>query len=101
FKIKAHPANPRQRDRLAAVNTRFKSSDGVVRFLVQRHCKKTIEDLNRVQVLPDGRLDKEQKDTGLTHISDALGYLIAYLFPIKRDYLHVGESGGRDDEDFY
>jgi hypothetical protein len=101
FKIKAHAANPRQRDRLAATNTRFKSSDGVVRYFVQRHCKKTIEDLNRVQVLPDGRLDKEQKDTGLTHISDALGYLIAYLFPIKRDYLHVGESGRKDDEPFY
>ncbi len=101
FKIKAHAANPRQRDRLAAVNTRFKSSDGVVRYFVQRHCKKTIEDLNRVQVLPDGRLDKEQKDTGLTHISDALGYLIAYLFPIKRKYLYENEAGRKDDESFY
>jgi hypothetical protein len=84
FKIKAHPANPMQRDRLAAVNTRCRSSNGTVRFFVMRHCKKSINDYNKVQVMPDGRLDKTQKDTGLTHISDGTGYLIAYLFPVKR-----------------
>ncbi|HBJ74692.1 MAG TPA: hypothetical protein DDY86_04045 [Syntrophaceae bacterium] len=97
FKIKAHPANPRQRDRLAAVNTRCMSTNGVARFFVQRHCVKTINDLNRVQSMPDGRLDKTQKDTGLTHISDGLGYLIAYLFPIKRKGAIVEFT----DQDFY
>jgi hypothetical protein len=97
FKIKAHPANPRQRDRLAAVNTRCRSSNGIVRFFVQHHCKKTINDLNKVQVMPDGRLDKTQKDTGLTHISDGLGYLIAYLFPIKKTIV----ASPAAEQDFY
>jgi len=93
FKIKAHPANPRVRDRLAAMNTRIKTIDGTVRFFVQRHCIKTINDLNRVQTLPDGRLDKTQKESGLTHISDGLGYLITYLFPVKRKTSLIDVSG--------
>jgi hypothetical protein len=97
FKIKAHPANPMQRDRLAAVNTRCRSSNGIVRFFVMHHCKKTINDMNKVQVMPDGRLDKTQKDTGLTHISDGLGYLIAYLFPVKRKSTLIASS----DQPFY
>lgn len=97
FKVRAHPANPRQRDRLAAVNTRCKSTNGTIRFFIQHHCKKTINDLNKVQVMPDGRLDKTQKDTGLTHISDGLGYLIAYLFPIKKTIVASPSA----DQDFY
>lgn len=86
FKVRAHEANPRQRDRIAAVNTRCRATDGRVRYFVQRHCVKTINDLNRVQCLPDGRLDKTQEAENLTHVSDALGYLIAFLFPVgKRD----------------
>jgi hypothetical protein len=97
FNVKARPANPRQRDRIVAVNTRCRASDGSVRYFVQHHCAKTINDMNRVQVDPDGRLDKDQKDSGLTHISDALGYLIAYLFPVRRITSLHPQSG----EDFY
>lgn len=93
FNVKAHPANPRQRDRLIAVNTRCRSMDGVIRLFIQRHCAKTINDMNCVQVLPDGRIDKTQADTMLTHISDGLGYLIAYLFPIKRKTNFVSQPG--------
>ncbi len=97
FKIKAHPANPRQRDRIAAVNTRCRATNGMIRYYVQRHCAKTINDLDRVQSLSDGRLDKKQANSGLTHISDGLGYLIAYLFPV------IGKKGfvGFSQENFY
>jgi len=93
FKVKAHSTNPRQRDRLIAVNTRCRSMDGVIRLFIQRHCAKTINDLNMVQVLPDGRIDKTQSDTMLTHISDGLGYLIAYLFPVKRKINNIVQQG--------
>lgn len=83
FRIRAHPANPRQRDRIIAVNSRCRTTTGMIRYYVQQHCTKTINDLNRVQTLPDGRIDKKQTDSGLTHISDGLGYLICYLFPVK------------------
>lgn len=82
FNIKARPTNPRVRDRISAVNTRCRATNGMVRYFVQPHCVKTINDLNRVQALSDGRLDKDQEKVGLVHISDALGYLIAYLFPV-------------------
>ncbi len=97
FKIRAHPANPRQRDRIAAVNTRCRATNGAIRYFVQQHCTKTINDLNRVQSLPDGRLDKKQTDSGLTHISDGLGYLISYLFPATRRGSYINFS----EENFY
>jgi hypothetical protein len=98
FKVKARPTNPRVRDRLAAVNSLCRATDGSVRYRVMRRCVKTINDLNRVQCLADGRLDKEQRDRLLTHISDGLGYLIAFLFPIKREYIRSSPIEG---EDFY
>jgi hypothetical protein len=82
FNVKARLTNPRVRDRISAVNTRCRATDGKVRYFVQSHCVKTINDLNRVQTLSDGRLDKDQEKIGLVHISDGLGYLIAYLFPV-------------------
>lgn len=97
FKVRAYSINPRQRDRIAAVNTRCRSADGSVRFHIMRKCKKTMNDLNRVQVLPDGRIDKDDKDSGLTHISDGLGYLIAYLFPVGKKL----KSAQQSNEDFY
>ena len=84
FNVRAHEANPRQRDRIAAVNTRCRTASGDIHYRVMQRCRHTINDLNRVEVLPDGRLDKQQADSMLTHISDGLGYLIAYLFPVGK-----------------
>ena len=47
-------------------------------------CPKTINDLNRRERLDDGRLDKEQEKIGIGHISDGLGYLIYYNFPVVK-----------------
>jgi hypothetical protein len=47
-------------------------------------CPKTINDLNRVERLPDGRENKKQEEQGLVHISSALGYLINFNFPVLK-----------------
>jgi len=86
FEIRAHHKNPAVKDRINAVNSKMSDSSGRVHYFVNpKNCPKTLNDLNRVETLPDGRLNKTQEKQQLTHISDALGYLIAYLFPIRRN----------------
>ena len=90
FDVWSGASNPRQRDRLAAVNSMMKSADGKVHYLVNpRACPRTIKDFNRVELLPDGRIDKRKEGQGIGHISDALGYLINYFFPVRQR-----EAGG-------
>lgn len=77
------PANPPERVRVNAVNTRLKTGDGVIRLAVSPDCKALIKDLAGVRVLEggSGEIDKK-RDRMLTHISDALGYYIVREFPL-------------------
>lgn len=68
FKVKGNK-NPLVRDRLNMVNAGFESS----KILIDKSCKRLINDLEKVITDETGRLDGSNKD--LTHISDALGYL--------------------------
>jgi len=83
FTITARKSNPRQKDRLNAVNNLFKSKSGKIRYYVDPSCKKTIEDFNKVESLDDGKLNKKSEKSGLVHISDALGYAVYYHFPFR------------------
>jgi len=84
FAVRARKANPYVKDRVNAVNSLMRSADGSTRYYVNAaNCPKTINDLNKVERLPDGRLNKKQEELGLKHITDALGYLIAYNWPVK------------------
>lgn len=83
FSVMHKPCNPQQRNRLAAVNSLLRAADGTVRYKVNpKACPMTIRDFNRVELLPDGRIDKRNEIKGIGHITDALGYLINYYFPV-------------------
>jgi hypothetical protein len=85
YVVRAHSINPRQKDRVNAFNSKLKAGDGKPHYFINpKTCPKTINDLNKVESLPDGRINKEQEKAGLTHISSAAGYLIAYLFPVRQ-----------------
>jgi len=84
FQVKARPSNPYVKDRVAAMNSKIRSDDGKCHYFVNaKDCPKTIEDMNKVETTSDGRLNKKQEEQGLKHITDAQGYLIHYLFPVK------------------
>jgi len=88
FPVKARSANPYQIDRINAVNSLLKDRGPQTRYKVNpATCPKTINDFNKVEALEDGRLNKTQEATGLVHITDALGYKVTYLFPIKKPTL--------------
>jgi len=84
-------ANPAERARINAVNTRLKNGAGDVHLLVDpSKAPHVVRDLEGVRLLEggSGELDKKN-DPQLTHISDALGYYIAEEFPIQSRKLGV------------
>jgi hypothetical protein len=83
FVVKAPNAHTPVRDRINAVNSRLCDSTGQRHLFVTKNCKYTIEALER-HVYKEGSTQPD-KDSGYDHMSDALGYLVDYLFPIRRD----------------
>lgn len=73
-------ANPSVRSRVASMNSMLRNERGETRLLIAPHCKCLIEDLEQVGWAVDahgnysGDLDK--KNAALSHISDALGYMV-------------------------
>lgn len=77
-------ANPAERSRVNAVNTRTHSAAGARRLLVDpKYARHVVLDLEGVRTLKGGSGEIDKKiDPKLTHISDALGYYIEYRFPV-------------------
>lgn len=78
-------ANPAIKDRINAVNSKLKSaSDNIGVYIHKTNCKPLMHDLERVlwKNGADFQLDSG-KDRQLTHASDAMGYVIHKLSPIK------------------
>jgi PBSX family phage terminase large subunit len=71
--------NPLVFDRINAVNSLIEKD----RVIIDSNCSKLINDLKRV-LWKDNKLD-QTTDKTLTHISDALGYLIYKFFPLRKE----------------
>lgn len=72
--------NPHQRDRINAVNTRLRSSSGMVRLMVDpEKAPHVVKDFEGIQLLEggSGEVDKKRAERdGMGHLLDALGYLV-------------------------
>lgn len=81
-RIYYHKKHPFVADRVNAVNSMLKSADGTVRLRVDKRCKNLIESLEQVIYKPNSRdIDKSQNND---HITDALGYPIEFMFPVRK-----------------
>jgi hypothetical protein len=81
--------NPRERDRVNAVNARCRSIDNKIRLIVDpSRAPKTARDFEGVVVVEggSGELDK-RTDPSATHLTDAVGYYVWHEFPIKKRYV--------------
>ena len=78
------PANPKERSRVNALNSRTCAIDGTIRLMVDpTYAPKVVRDLEGVRTLKGGSGEIDKKiDPRLSHISDALGYYIEYRFPL-------------------
>ena len=77
-------SNPKERSRVNAVNTRFKTASGAIHMMIDpARAPKTAKDFDGVQVVKGsaGEIDKNS-DPLLTHLSDGVGYYIEKRFPI-------------------
>ena len=83
FVVKAPRSHTPVRDRINAVNSRLCSSSGIRHLIVDPKCKYTIEGLER-QTYKEGS-SQPDKESGYDHMNDALGYMIDYLFPVRKD----------------
>jgi hypothetical protein len=83
FVVKVPNAHTPVRDRINAVNSRLKSANADINLTFAPTVKNTIEGLER-QTYKAGSTTPD-KDSGYDHMNDALGYMVDYLFPVKRD----------------
>jgi phage terminase large subunit len=83
FVVKAPHAHTPVRDRINAVNSRLCATNGQRHLFIDPKCKAVIEGLER-HTYKEGT-SQPDKDSGYDHMMDALGYMVDYLFPVKRE----------------
>jgi len=74
-------SNPAVHDRIASVNAMLKNAEGERRCKIHPRCRNLIRDLMEVGY-KEGTNEIDKSNITLTHISDALGYLIHWMFPL-------------------
>lgn len=87
FVVKAPRAHTPVRDRINAVNSRLKDSTGIRHLFIHPKCKYTIEGLER-HTYKEGT-SQPDKDSGYDHMMDALGYMVDYMFPVRKDTSNI------------
>lgn len=96
FSLRVKDANPKERARVNAVNSRLKSAAGAVRLMVDgARAPHVVTDFEGVTLLEggSGEIDKDETPL-LTHLSDAVGYYLEYEFPVTGPGLIRGQLGG-------
>lgn len=83
FIVKAPRKHDAVRDRINATNARLKNATGAVNYYITKNCKYTIESLDKHTFKPGTGIP--DKDSGYDHMFDAVSYMIAYLYPIRKD----------------
>ena len=83
FVVKCPLSHTPVRDRINAVNSRLCDSTGNKHLFIAPNCKYTIEGLER-QTYKEGTTQPD-KESGYDHQMDALGYMVDYLFPVRRE----------------
>ena len=84
FEVRCRSTHPLVRDRINAVNSKLKNVNGKSSMFMIKSCKNLIKSLQR-QIYKEGT-HVPDKDSGYDHFNDALGYMIEYMYPLRRDF---------------
>lgn len=84
FEVKTRPNSPLVRDRINSVNSKLKNANGKSSLFMLKSCKNMIKSIER-QVYKENT-HVPDKDSGYDHFNDALGYLVEYVYPLRRDF---------------
>lgn len=91
FIVKAPRKHDPVRDRINAINARFKSADGKINLYIGKSTKYTIECLDKHQ-FKEGTMVPD-KDSGYDHMFDALSYCVAFMYPIRKNVSTTEQPG--------
>ena len=91
FKIHSRPQHPAVRDRINAVNSALKSVDGKQKLTITPNCKAVIKSLSR-QIYKPGTTVPDNNEN-LSHMADAVGYMVEYLYPVVRHSINNNTAG--------
>jgi PBSX family phage terminase large subunit len=80
FKVKVKPKHPAVRDRINAVNSKLKDSNGQRHIFVSKSCKTIVKGLQR-QIYKENTNIPDKED-GFDHMNDAIGYMVDFLKPL-------------------
>ena len=90
YRQKVPKSNPLVSDRINAVNCALLDISGEKHCYIHPRCKRLIDDLRKMQRDKYGEIDK--KDRKLSHASDAVGYKIWWIRPVR---IERSKLGGR------
>ena len=82
FTVRSPAGHNAVRDGINAVNAKLRSSSGQTTLFFDARCKYTVECLEK-HVYKSGTSIPD-KDSGWDHMTDALRYMVDYLFPIRQ-----------------
>ena len=81
FVLKVNRSQPAVRDRINSVNSMLLNATGQRRLVIHPRCKRLIEALIKHQYKEGTQIP--DKNSGFDHITDALGYLVEFNFPVR------------------
>ena len=84
FNIRVRTNHPLIRDRINSVNSKLMNAKGKNSLFIANRCKNVIKSLER-QIYKEGTTVPD-KDNNYDHMNDALGYMIEYLYPLRREF---------------
>jgi len=84
FAVKYRPRHPAVKDRINALNSVLKNTEGQRRFFIDPKCKQFIKSM-RQHAYKEGTQIPD-KGSGFDHIFDAGTYLVEYVYPVRKDY---------------
>jgi len=84
FEVKTRSTAPLVRDRINSVNAKLKNAKGFNSMYILKSCKNVIKSIER-QIYKEGTHIPD-KDSGYDHFNDALGYMVEYNYPLKREF---------------
>jgi len=88
-KVHFPPRNPHVRDRVASVNRAFQNAAGEISCYINPKCAKLIRDLNSMSYIENTMELEDYSGTQIGHMSDAFGYKVHWLMPIRVEYTSI------------
>jgi hypothetical protein len=92
FRVRAPRKNPFVKDRINCVNGLLAPDRGSSRLMVDPSCKHSISTLENHLYKEDSDPPEPDKESGLDHIADAIGYPCWWKFPLRM-VTHLPQKG--------